>query len=334
MNIQKPPKGIEWTRVKVFIDDAGHEYEEMPGATWNVVAGCKHGCEWPTGAFVRDDNGIVVRDKKGRPIPEMTECYAKTLAERGVAKKFYPEGFAHHYFHEHRLDEPLKVKKQHGIFSDSMSDLFAKNVPEHDRLRVIGKMYEAYWHIFMVLTKYPSGMKLYGFPWNCWAGFSIPSGASADREKGERGLWRYLTDMAEVKATVRFFSAEPLWFDAHDVIERWMAYMDRPMPFEWVLIGAASKGRRNYQPHRDWTKKLLDLCDYHGIPVFFKGNMEWDPADWRADFPTIHGYTCEDCGKKAERNFGVHQICQECAGLIGDKRREPEVIHIRGRANA
>src|SRR2546430_3943423 len=64
------------------------------------------------------------------PDGSVAECYAKTLAESGVAKAAYPHGFEHHYWRPEALrsltagDEPLL------IFCDSMSDLFAANRSE------------------------------------------------------------------------------------------------------------------------------------------------------------------------------------------------------------
>ena len=58
MNRQKPPKGIEWTRIRQA------DGTELPGYTWNPTGGCFHGCTW------RMPDGSI------------TECYAKTIAER------------------------------------------------------------------------------------------------------------------------------------------------------------------------------------------------------------------------------------------------------------
>ena len=67
MNRQREPKGIEWTRV-----------HGRDGYTWNPTGGCMHGCTW------RMPDGSV------------TECYAKTIAERFTSS--YSHGFEHHYW--------------------------------------------------------------------------------------------------------------------------------------------------------------------------------------------------------------------------------------------
>ena len=90
-------RGIQWT-----------------DTTIGTVGGCLHDCRWqmPTG--------------------EVAICYAKELAESGVAKQAYPEGFEHHYWRPQALKQLAAGKEPLLIFVDSMSDLFAANVPaEH-----------------------------------------------------------------------------------------------------------------------------------------------------------------------------------------------------------
>ena len=55
------------------------------------------------------------------------------------------------------------------------------------------------------------------------------------------------------------------------------------MPFEWAIIGAATNGRQVFQPEERWTARLIELLDAEDVPIFFKGNLEWD--DWREVFP-------------------------------------------------
>ena len=85
---------------------------------------------------------------------------------------------------------------------------------------------------------------------------------------------------------VRFMSIEPLWFDVEPVFEEWLASGEE-LPFEWVIIGAASNGRQIFQPKTEWTISVLELLENHEVPVFFKGNMDrayW--SNWREEFPS------------------------------------------------
>ena len=54
-----------------------------------------------------------------------------------------------------------------------------------------------------------------------------------------------------------------------------------------LVIGAASNGRRVYQPKPEWVEVLLEQMDRQYIPVFFKGNLAGNPAAavWREDYP-------------------------------------------------
>ena len=257
MNKQNPPKGIEWTRIRLG------NGEELPGYTWNPTGGCFHGCTWQM------------------PDGSITECYAKTIAERFT--RAYNHGFNHHYWRPHNLDAPLKVKESSGIFVGSMADLFGHWVPKEQIDQVIGTMRQARQHTFQTLSKFPIRLPEFNpFPDNVWVGVSLPAGHLMSETGGARALSAYLRHMRKIEAKVRFMSIEPLWFDVVPVFEAWLE-TGEDLPFEWIIIGAASNGRSIFQPDVRWTARLLELLDDAGVPVFFKGNLEWQ--DWRDDFP-------------------------------------------------
>jgi protein gp37 len=263
MNQQKPPKGIEWTRVKRIIDGA---LVQLPGYTWNPTGGCLHGCTWKM------------------PDGSVTECYAKTVAER-LAVHTYSGGFEQHYWRPEALKEPLRLKTPAGIFVGSMADLFGHWVPEEQIRQVMDVMTQADWHTFQTLSKYPVRLPEFNpFPQNVWVGVSLPAGHLMKPEGGARALKAYLRHMDNIEAKVRFMSIEPLWFEVAPVLEDWLKTHDR-LPFEWVIIGAASAGKKIFQPKQEWVQGLLDIFDAQQIPVFFKGNLVWD--DWREEFPLI-----------------------------------------------
>ncbi|MDE2637208.1 MAG: DUF5131 family protein [Chloroflexota bacterium] len=260
MNRQKLPKGIEWTRIR------RPDGVELPGYTWNPTGGCFHGCTW------RMPDGSV------------TECYAKTIAERFTSG--YPHGFEHHYWRPHSLDAPRKLKSPAGIFVGSIADLFGHWVPDEQIQQVLRVMDEAHWHTFQTLSKFPIRLPEFNpFPENVWVGVSLPAGQLMSASGGARALAAYLRHMRKIKATVRFMSIEPLWFDVAPVFEEWLE-TEKKMPFEWAIIGAASNGRSVFQPSEDWTSSLIQLLDDVDVPIFFKGNLDrnyW--RDWRAEFP-------------------------------------------------
>lgn len=264
MNRQKLPKGIEWTRIKKCIDG---EWVELPGYTWNPTGGCLHGCTWKM------------------PDGSVTECYAKTVAER-LATRAYDQGFEHHYWRPQTLKEPARLKEPAGIFVGSMADLFGHWVPSEQIREVIDTMETAHWHTFQTLSKYPVRLPEFNpFPQNVWVGVSLPAGHLMSATGGARALKVYLQHMQKIEANIRFMSIEPLWFDVAPVFAEWLQDHDR-LPFEWVIIGAASNGRKLFQPEPAWVQELLDILDKQQIPVFFKGNLDWSP--WRDEFPSSH----------------------------------------------
>ncbi|GAB4315849.1 MAG: hypothetical protein Kow00117_07730 [Phototrophicales bacterium] len=262
MNKQKLPKGIEWTRIKKVVD--GEEIQ-LPGYTWNPTGGCLHGCTWKM------------------PDGSITECYAKTIAERFTSA--YQEGFDHHYWRPHALEQPLKLKEPAGIFVGSMADLFGHWVPTEQIEAVLTTMREAHWHTFQTLSKFPIRLpKFNPYPDNVWVGISLPAGHLMSETGAGRALKAYLRHMESIEAKIRFMSIEPLWFDVASIFEAYLKENER-LPMEWVIIGAASNGSKIYQPKPEWVQALLDILDRQTIPVFFKGNLDWSP--WREEFPAV-----------------------------------------------
>jgi protein gp37 len=261
MNKQNPPKGIEWTRIVKMVNGVK---TTLPGYTWNPTGGCLHGCTWQM------------------PDGSITECYAKTVAER-LAVGTYKEGFEHHYWRPDALQEPLKVKNSAGVFVGSMADLFGHWVPEEQIRQIITVMQDAHWHTFQTLSKYAIRLPEFNpFPSNVWVGVSLPAGHLMKPQGAARALQAYLRSMEQVEANIRFMSIEPLWFDVAPILREWIRAKGK-LPFEWVIIGAASNGALIYQPKQEWVQGLLDIFDEQNIPVFFKGNLKW--VDWRESFP-------------------------------------------------
>jgi len=240
-------RGIEWT-----------------DWTWNPTAGCMHGCTW------RMPDGSIA------------ECYAKRIAE-GLARRTYPFGFEHHYWRKHALTEPLREETPGRIFVGSMADLFGHWVPADQIWQIMDIMQRAHWHTFQTLSKYPIRLPEFNpFPPNVWVGVSLPAGRLMSATGAARALKTYLRQMTRIEASVRFMSIEPLWFDAGHVFAEWAAH-NGGLPFEWVVVGAATSGPKTFQPDPVWVQRLLNVLDEQAVPVFFKGNLNWDP--WREELP-------------------------------------------------
>lgn len=263
MNEQKPPSGIEWTRLPCPDGTRTH------GFTWNPATGCLHGCEWT----MPDGTRVV--------------CYAKTTAE-GVASSAYPHGFEVPTFHPKRLRDPLTVKAPAGIFLDSMADVMGHWVTDDQIRQVLDVCHEACWHTFFILTKNAPRLTRFAFPRNVWVGASMPPdrmfGHTLTQAQQEKMLHRTLQTLSRVEASVRWLSFEPLSWDPSDIVR---AY---PGVLNWAVIGAASTGRSIYPPAAEVLLRLLDVLDAHGVPVFYKGNMRTLPvaaAAWRENFPAV-----------------------------------------------
>lgn len=256
MNEQKAPAGIEWTRVW-----------GRRGFTWNYVQGCKFGCRWEM------------------PDGTVAKCYAEEIATNLRSDKFFPNGFDQVTFNPDRLNEPLRMKEPAGIFLDSMSDLMGHWVDDEHIYRVLEVCRKASQHIFFLLTKNAPRLLQFDFPENVWTGVSAPPsiimGKTLKPVQQAAMLGSTLKILARVKSSVKWMSIEPLSFDAAPL------YRASGTRLDWAVIGAASNGKKTYQPEPVWVENLLTMFDEQKTPVFFKGNLKGNPAaaKWREDFP-------------------------------------------------
>lgn len=249
----KGGRGIEWT-----------DY------TWNVLGGCEHGCKW------RMPDGSIAG------------CYAADVATSIQRQSFgqnYAHGFEHHYFYPDRLKEPLQLEKPAKIFPDSMADLFGAWVPREQVIEVLATMQAANWHTFQSLTKAAPNMLKYNewLPDNLWAGASVPptffKGHELTSAQQAKMLHRTMEVLSEIRTPVRWLSIEPLSWNISGILEA------HPGAIQWAVIGAASNGKRKYQPKAEWVDDVLNVLDSQGVKVFFKGNLQWHV--WREEFPAV-----------------------------------------------
>lgn len=258
-----PKGGIEWT----------HVFGGNTGYTWNPIGGCKHGCRWQM------------------PDGEWAECYAKTVAEN-VAVSAFPNGFEDHYWRGQKIEEPYHLKEPAGIFLDSMSDLMGAWVPEEQVWEVLRVVKNCDQHVFMLLTKNaPRLLKFQEwFPPNLWVGVSMPPTMMFGKKIGEfarrQMFFRALSVLRTLKGVNRWMSFEPLSFAVGEMLFTHSEMYGERVPLEWAVIGAASHGRKYYQPDPKHVEDALNILDYNDVPVFFKGNLEW--PEWREEFPKVY----------------------------------------------
>lgn len=248
-------RGIEWT-----------DY------TWNPVGGCKHECRWTM------------------PNGEIAICYAETVAER-VAQAAYPHGFAHHYWHPDKLEEPLKLKAPSRIFLDSMSDLMGHWVSDEEIEAVLDVCRRAHWHTFQLLTKAAPRLRKFKFPANVWVGASVPPsfmmGKELSVQQQRKMLETTLSILAAIDVPVRWMSIEPLSFQVGDILDfAHREYGD----LAWAVIGAASHGKQVFQPQPNLVRSAIHSLREQSAAVFFKGNLRGNPAaeTWLEEFPAVN----------------------------------------------
>lgn len=248
----KRGRGIEWCDI-----------------TNNPIGGCKHACRWT----MPDGNEAI--------------CYAEDIAENGFARSAYKEGFDHHYWRPHMLKKLKNLDTPHLVFINSMSDLFGHWVPEEHVQLVLDTMRECPQHTFQALTKNAPGILKWvdQLPQNLWVGVSSPPdsmwGRPLSRSQQSRMLARQLDVFDQLpENTVRWMSIEPLSWDIHELLVG--------KRLDWAVIGAATDGKKKFQPDPNHVQSLLDLFDVQGTPVFFKGNLDWPYR--LEDFPVVEGW--------------------------------------------
>jgi protein gp37 len=160
-----------------------------------------------------------------------------------------------------------------------MSDLMGHWVPAEQIEAVLEICRQAPWHQFQLLTKNAPRLLEFNFPSNVWVGVSAPPtlmfGKRLSQAQQARMLERMLGVLDRVDVQVRWMSIEPLSFDIAPLLV--------DCPLEWAVIGAATNGPKTYQPEPHWVQNTLDVLDAQGTPVFFKGNLIWEP--WRDECP-------------------------------------------------
>lgn len=147
-------------------------------------------------------------------------CYAGELVDRYGGQKGYPKTFEEPELFLERLEPALKWKDLTGkerpdkpwlnglprvVFLNDMGDTFTESLP-FDWLAPLLPKLAASPHIFMVLTKRPTRMKLfaeaYPLPPNVWPGVTVTS---------QKTLRRVETLLRVKSGGVKWVSAEPLW---------------------------------------------------------------------------------------------------------------------------
>lgn len=161
-------------------------------------------------------------------------------------------------------------------------------VPDEEIEKVLDTCRLAHWHRFQLLTKNAPRLKDFTFPPNVWVGVSAPPSYFMGKKLHDFQQARMVENQLKVLASITekhyaehnthlitWMSVEPLSFDIAPLMEHHRV--------KWMVIGAASNGNKTYQPEGEWVGNLLAYADNNTIPVFFKGNLDWEPR--REEFP-------------------------------------------------
>lgn len=216
--------------------------------SWNPITGCNHGCEY---------------------------CYA-----RDIANRYYGDlGFAP-ALHPQRIHIPSNHKdsgkKNNRVFTCSMSDLFAANLPKEWIDAVLEECANNTQFEFLLLTKNPKRLRDFSFPRNCWVGTTTDTQRRMDVAE---------SIFKDVDAKVKWVSVEPMM---EPIIPK------DASSFDWYVIGGASRTTQQpgFVPPYDWVFRLALAAHDAGSQSFVKTNF-WDNGR-PTNFPTITEAGFED----------------------------------------
>lgn len=272
------------------------------------------------------------------------------------AKLGYPPGsLLELYLDLAALEQPLRWRRGRRVFLTSMTDVFARFVPDEWLDQIFAVMALAPQHTFQVLTKRADRMRAYlqvrdgmgnaaickaindipagmgnrhgalSMPLpNVWLGVSVEDQTRADER---------IPLLLDTPAAVRWISAEPLLgpVDLTRLTEdKWSAFDDGwdegvvgSPTLDWVVCGGES-GAKARPMHPDWARSLRDQCAGAGVPFFFKQWGEWTDED---NVPDAASRYAEDL--KAGRTYrslgqSMRRVGKHAAGRTLDGRTHDE----------
>lgn len=199
---------------------------EWADFTFNPIVGCGNGCGY---------------------------CYAKKLNDRF---KWIKDWNQPEFFPERLNDPELTRKKPAIIFVGSMCDIFAPKAKKEWVEEVLKVVEKSPQHIFMFLTKNPSGYHMIRKEWpdNCWLGTTVEHTHKFDKIT-RMATAKILKDMSGNKT---FLSIEPLQGSFMGTIS--------PDEFDLVIVGAMTNLVAP-PPSRIWINSIRHPN------IFFKENI-------------------------------------------------------------
>lgn len=241
--------------------------------------------------------------------PACNNCYALNMANRlqGMNVRGYTdvvrknsdnklEWSGYLNFIESELEKPYKWKTPKKIFIGSMTDLFHENSDFTWINKIMHMIKENPQHTFMLLTKRPGRMKRYFEEnsenrniKNLWIGTTVENQSEAEKR---------IPILLQIPGNnIRFVSVEPMleminltsiikleFYDLNALTGKMIdldpAFADfytennKTNKLNWVICGGET-GKNARSMHPDWVFNLLEQCESHKVPFFFKSWGEW-----------------------------------------------------------
>lgn len=199
-------------------------------------------------------------------------CYAEAWARR-VGKDLWGPKASRRFFGDDHWSQPIRWNAAAAgsgarprVFCASMADVFEDRDELGPQRARLWPLIEATPNLdWLLLTKRPQNVaRLAGWgsdwPANVWVGTTVELQSRADE------LLRHL---AQVRARVRFISAEPLLGPL--ALERHLG-----STIGWVITGGES-GPKARPASPAWFRSLLEQCMAAAVPFHFKQWGDWAP---------------------------------------------------------
>jgi len=237
---------------------------EWTDFTLNGYWGCSHGCTYCSARKIARRFGRSLAKRRG---------YSEDIGERMATFQpvYLPGQLTVGPVSSKFRSRNLNLRPgQAMIFCEEMGDIMGEWVPDNAIAMVQAEAIGHPHHVVQVLTKNPSRLANFN-PWpdNCWVGASAPTSNMA---------YDAYAALRDVKAKVRFASAEPLLEEA---INGGLLLST----IDWLIVGAQTPGRT--MPDKSWVDRITVEADRQHVPIFQKNNLK--PLlgeDLRQEWPT------------------------------------------------
>ncbi len=238
----KNKKRMSWTLLN----------DHFEGASWNPFVGCSK---------------ISAGCKNCYAIPQAADLSKTVDAYKGITTrrngKLNFTGVIN--LQPKQFQKPMKTKKPHIFFLNSMSDFFHPNADDVWRLEAIDIMRKCNRHLFQLLTKRSGEAARFferhpsiSLPRNVWLGATVEDAGNTHR----------IMEITSIPAELHWLSLEPLL---------------GPIPnlklddVKWVIVGGESgRPSNSLRPMKhEWVVDVQQQCSAANVPFFFKQWGHW-----------------------------------------------------------